>query len=87
MVQETVKIQADVKDAVKKISELTKAVEKLGQENAEQQKELTAALSDNAKAGKKQVSVLKKVKGAVGSLGKGFKGLGLVFKGLGLVFL
>ena len=87
MVQETVKIQADVKDAVKKISELTKAVEKLGQENAEQQKELTAALSDNAKAGKKQVSVLKKVKGAVGSLGKGFKGLGLVFKGLGFGIL
>lgn len=87
MVQETIKIQADVKDAVKKISELTKAVEKLGQENAEQQKELTAALSENAKAGKKQVSVLKKVKGAVGSLGKGFKGLGLVFKGLGFGIL
>ena len=34
MVQETIKIQADVKDAVKKISELTKAVEKLGDENA-----------------------------------------------------
>ena len=87
MVQETIKIQADVKDAVKKISELTKAVEKLGQENAEQQKELTAALSENAKAGKKQVGVLKKVKGAVGSLGKGFKGLGLVFKGLGFGIL
>lgn len=87
MVQETIKIQADVKEAVKKISELTKAVEKLGQENAEQQKELTAALSENAKAGKKQVGVLKKVKGAVGSLGKGFKGLGLVFKGLGFGIL
>lgn len=87
MVQETIKIQADVKDAVKKISELTKAVEKLGDENAEQQKELTKALQDNAKAGKKQVGVLKKVKGAVGSLGKGFKGLGLVFKGLGFGIL
>lgn len=87
MVQETIKIQADVKDAVKKISELTKAVEKLGDENAEQQKELTKALQDNAKAGKKQVGVLKKVKGAVGSLGKGFKGLGFVFKGLGFGIL
>ena len=87
MVQETIKIQADVKDAVKKIAELTKAVEKLGNENAEQQKELTKALEDNAKAGKKQVGVLKKVKGAVGKLGKGFKGLGLVFKGLGFGIL
>ena len=87
MVQETIKIQADVKDAVKKIAELTKAVEKLGQENAEQQKKLTAALSENAKAGKEQVGVLNKVKGAVGSLGKGFKGLGLVFKGLGFGIL
>jgi len=87
MVQETIKIQADVKDAVKKIAELTKAVEKLGNENAEQQKELTKALQDNANAGKKQVGVLKKVKGAVAKLGKGFKGLGLVFKGLGFGIL
>ena len=87
MVQETIKIQADVKDAVKKIAELTKAVEKLGNENAEQQKELTKALQDNANAGKKQVGVLKKVKVAVAKLGKGFKGLGLVFKGLGFGIL
>ncbi len=83
MVQETVKIQADVKDAVKKISELTKAVEALTKENQEQQKELTQALKKNAKAGEKQVSVLKKMKGAVGKLSKGFKGLGLAFKALG----
>lgn len=83
MVQETVKIQADVKDAVKKISELTDAVEKLTKENQEQQKELTQALKKNAKAGEKQVSVLKKMKGAVGKLSKGFKGLGLAFKALG----
>lgn len=83
MVQETVKIQADVKDAVKKISELTKAVEELTKENQEQQKELTQALKKNAKAGEKQVSVLKKMKGAVGKLSKGFKGLGLAFKALG----
>lgn len=83
MVQETVKIQADVKDAVKKISELTNAVENLTKENQEQQKELTQALKKNAKAGEKQVSVLKKMKGAVGKLSKGFKGLGLAFKALG----
>lgn len=87
MVQETVKIQADVKDAVKKISELTKAVEKLTKENQEQQESLKEALDKNAEAGEKQVSVLKKVKGAVGKLGKGFKGLGLVFKGLGFGIL
>lgn len=82
-VEETIKIQADVKDAVKKIGDLTKAVEDLTKKNEEQAKQLESALSKNTKAAKEQVGVMKKLKGAVGGIRKGFKGLGLVMKGLG----
>lgn len=86
-VEETIKIQADVKDAVKKISDLTKAVEDLTKQNEEQQKQLESSMKSSTKAAKEQAGAINKIKKSVDKARKGFKGFGLVLKGLGFGIL
>lgn len=86
-VEETIKIQADVKDAVKKISDLTKAVEDLTKQNEEQQKQLESSMKSSTKAAKEQAGAINKIKKSVDQARKGFKGFGLVLKGLGFGIL
>lgn len=86
-VEETIKIQADVKDAVKKISDLTKAVEDLTKQNEEQQKQLESSMKSSTKAAKQQAGAINNIKKSVDKAKKGFKGFGLVLKGLGFGIL
>ena len=61
MVEESIKIQADVKDAVKKIADLTEAVKKLTEENKEQADQLNKTMKEVPKAAKKQEGAMKKL--------------------------
>jgi len=77
---ETIKLQADVGDAIKSIDKMTKAIEDLEKKQEEQAKTHIEEL-------KKAVEATKKSEKATSKLAKGFKGVGLAMKaaGFGLV--
>lgn len=76
MTEETIKISADIKDAQKKIEELTGAVNDLTQANKESQQEIAKMTKATNKQQNKLVKIIKGVAG-------GFKGVGLAMKAAG----
>lgn len=87
MVEEKIRIEADVKDAVKKIGDLETAIKDLTEQNKTQAEQLEKAMKATEKAAKGSTKSIGGVRKAIGKLGKGFKGLGLAMKaaGFGLV--
>lgn len=87
MVEEKIRIEADVKDAVKKIGDLEAAIKDLTEQNKDQAKQLEKAMKTSGDAAKENTKKIGGVRKAIKKLGQGFKGLGLAMKaaGFGLV--
>lgn len=86
-VEETIKIEADVKDVVKKLGTLEKAMEEFSASQKKQSEQLEKSIEQSGKAAKEQAKQVSGVRKAIKKLGSGFKGLGLAMKaaGFGLV--
>lgn len=86
-VEETIKIEADVKDVVKKLGTLEKAMEEFSASQKKQSEQLEKSINQTGKAAKEQTKAVGGVRKAIKKLGSGFKGLGLAMKaaGFGLV--
>ena len=80
MTEETIKISADIKDAQKKIEDLTGAVEDLTQANKESQQEIAKMTKATTKQQNKLVKIIKGV-------ASGFKGVGLAMKAAGFAII
>ena len=77
---ETIKLQADVSDAIKGIDKMTKSIEDLKKAQAEQNKKHIKELENATKAAEKSAD-------ATGMLAKGFKGVGLAMKAAGFAIV
>ena len=86
-VEETIKIEADVKDVVKKLGSLEKAMEGFADSQKKQSEQLEKSIEQSSKAAKEQTKAVGGVRKAIKKLGSGFKGLGLAMKaaGFGLI--
>lgn len=80
MTEETIRISADIKDAQKKIDELTGAINDLTEANKESQEQITAMTKATAK---QQSKLTKTIKGVA----SGFKGVGLAMKAAGFAII
>tara|TARA_B110001450_G_scaffold202632_1_gene191902 strand:+ start:1156 stop:3135 length:1980 start_codon:yes stop_codon:yes gene_type:complete len=77
---ETIKLQADVSDAIKGIDKMTKSIEDLKQAQKEQNENHIKELKNATKAAEKSSK-------ATGMLAKGFKGVGLAMKAAGFAIV
>ena len=77
---ETIKLQADVSDAIKGIDKMTKSIEDLKQAHKEQNENHIKELKNATKAAEKSSK-------ATGMLAKGFKGVGLAMKAAGFAIV